>query len=61
VPGKVGSVTTTQQDAAGRAVRRLSLGLLGGLVVLVAAGGLGYVVRRKGHDEASEDHETTKA
>jgi len=36
-------------------------GIAGVLVVLVAAGGLGYVVRRKGHDEASEDHETTKA
>ena len=38
-------MTTTQQDAAGRAGRRLSLGLLGGLVVLVAAVPLAVLVR----------------
>lgn len=36
-------------------------GVAGVLVVLVAAGGLGYVVRRKGRDEAPEADETTKA
>lgn len=36
-------------------------GVAGVLVVLVAAGGLGYVVRRKGHDDAAEGDETTKA
>jgi hypothetical protein len=36
-------------------------GVAGVLVVLVAAGGLGYVVRRRAHDEASGDHETTKS
>ncbi len=36
-------------------------GVAGVLVVLVAAGGLGYVVRRKGRDEPAEAHNSTKA
>ena len=36
-------------------------GVAGVLVVLVAAGGLGYVVRRKGRDAVTEAHQSTKA
>ncbi len=36
-------------------------GVAGVLVVLVAAGGLGYAVRRRNSDETSETHESSKA